>query len=314
MLQLLIVPIVLGYGTWFLQETAKQKDLQIAQDNRNKDLEIADKRAKQETLNRYFDDISNLLFERKLRTMKREDEARIVARAKTLTALSQLDGERKFKLINFLYEAKLIDRENPIIDLRGADLRNLDLNSANLKGVNLSGANLEGAHLAYADFSESNLSDVILTNSVLESVNFKKSRLQQMKLNGSEVIATNFSQSDLSSANFSKATIAGAIFTKATLNYVSFETTVFDELLALSTADSPIPRGRERTYTNFEEADLPQANFRGAKFRYQQSPFNSGYFCMTTMPDGKENNRNCDKYKITRNKPISNDFSGLFKQ
>jgi hypothetical protein len=118
-LQLLIVPTALAIGAFYLQETAKQRDLQIAQANREKDQQIADDRTKQETLNRYFDQISTLLFERRLRSAKQSDEVRILARARTLTALGELDGERKGQLVRFLMEAGLIEVKEPIISLVG---------------------------------------------------------------------------------------------------------------------------------------------------------------------------------------------------
>jgi hypothetical protein len=157
-LKLLVVPIVLAFATLYIQETSKRRDLQIADD-----------RAKQEVLNRYFDQISALLFERKLRTAKEGDEARIVARARTLTALRTLDGERKGQLVRFLVEAKLVEAPKPTIDLASADLRKANLASAELTGVNLSRVDLSGANLsgtvisAKTAFNGANLSDADLT-------------------------------------------------------------------------------------------------------------------------------------------------------
>jgi hypothetical protein len=153
-LQLLIVPTALAIGAFYLQETAKQRDLQIADD-----------RANQETLNRYFDQISTLLFERKLRTAKANDEVRTIARVRTLTALRSIDSDRKSNLIGFLLEAKLIQGKEPIINLSGADLRKADLIGANLRGANLSRASLnskglESAYLCITTMPDQTKSDL----------------------------------------------------------------------------------------------------------------------------------------------------------
>lgn len=146
-LQLLIVPTALAVGAFYLQETSKQRDLQIAEENRQKDQQIADDRAKQEVLKQYFDDISVLLLERKLRTAREGSDARIVARAKTLTALRRLDGDRKGQLIQFLAEAKLIQGQSSVISLWNADLREINLENAKLVDVNFMKADLREANL-----------------------------------------------------------------------------------------------------------------------------------------------------------------------
>jgi hypothetical protein len=51
-----------------------------------------------------------------------------VARARTLTVLQRLDGRRKRSVLQFLTEGGLIDRSNPVIGLRGADLSGAALN------------------------------------------------------------------------------------------------------------------------------------------------------------------------------------------
>src|SRR5205823_148650 len=56
-------------------------------------------------------------------------ESAVVARAKTLTALRQLDPLRKGLLIQFLYEAQLITGQFPILSLRDADLSSINLGS-----------------------------------------------------------------------------------------------------------------------------------------------------------------------------------------
>ena len=70
--------------------------------------------------------MSELLLTSNLRKSGLNDEARYIARARTLTVLSQLDGdgERKKTVLQFLYEASLIKKnvDSNIVSLEGADL------------------------------------------------------------------------------------------------------------------------------------------------------------------------------------------------
>jgi uncharacterized protein YjbI with pentapeptide repeats len=89
-------------------------------------------------------------------------DVREVARARTLTALRRVGNKRKRDLLQFLYEAGLISKSNPVVDLRGADLREADLSGvrladAQLRGVDLSGANLDRADLSGTDLTGANL-------------------------------------------------------------------------------------------------------------------------------------------------------------
>ena len=164
----LAIPIILalatiGFGLWqaHLADLQHQNDLKIAQDSRQNDLKIADDQQQETTLKAYLDDMTTLLLDKKLGSHDKadkaaSDEAAVIARAKTLTALRRLtDPRRKATVVQFLYEAHLIgylsfDTTSSIpvaniIDLSGANLRAADLRAANLRAANLSAAYLTGA-------------------------------------------------------------------------------------------------------------------------------------------------------------------------
>jgi uncharacterized protein YjbI with pentapeptide repeats len=96
-------------------------------------------------------------------------EMRNLARARTLTVLSRLNGERKASVLEFLYESDLITKDRLVINLAGADLSGANLSlvaadslSGRLRGrglTNLSGADLSAANLSGADLSDANLLD-----------------------------------------------------------------------------------------------------------------------------------------------------------
>jgi Pentapeptide repeats (8 copies) len=156
-LKLLIIPAVLaGVGLWFNRQQREQE------------LQTADRRAQNETLQAYLDQMSGLLLEKDLRASEEDSEVRTLARARTLTVLSRLDPSRKTAVMQFLVEAKLVHRveeREPIIrladaDLSGADLIGADLSRANLSGTHLFGADLRGAYLIGAKgWTEEQLSE-----------------------------------------------------------------------------------------------------------------------------------------------------------
>jgi uncharacterized protein YjbI with pentapeptide repeats len=59
--------------------------------------------------------------------------------------LPRLNGVRIARVVQFLYEAGLIAKGRPIVDLAGADLSEANLSEADLIAANLSGADLSGA-------------------------------------------------------------------------------------------------------------------------------------------------------------------------
>src|SRR5207253_9498832 len=116
----------------------------------------------------YIDKMAELLLKDHLSELKPEyKEVRKIARVRTLTVLPRLDGNRKGSVLQFLYESNLIDRDNPIVDLNGADLSHADLGCvnwdhtnlrrANLRKANLWGACLDDADLSHADLREADL-------------------------------------------------------------------------------------------------------------------------------------------------------------
>src|SRR5215203_4692617 len=104
------------------------------------------------------------------------------AQAQTLTVLPDLDYEQKRTVMQFLYQADLINKDNPRIrlfyaDLTSANLKGTDaqenkfvLDNVNLRGVDLSDADLNHAYLANADLSGATLSDADLNHAELQTV------------------------------------------------------------------------------------------------------------------------------------------------
>jgi hypothetical protein len=170
-LDLLIVPIVLAIGG-YLFTRSENRSTQAA----------AERRALDDILQAYLDGMAQLLTdkERPLHQAQRGDNLSTVARARTLTVLSRLDGYRKRNVLEFLYESDLIDQEQALLDesnriekhhniirLHQADLIEARLAAVNLSGALLREAVLIGADLRRADLSGADLSWTVLRGAVL---------------------------------------------------------------------------------------------------------------------------------------------------
>ena len=198
-LRLLVVPVVLALGGYLFnqsesrrarQEAAEQHrvEQELTNQRAQTDREIAEQGRQDDALQAYLDHIGELLLDndKALRKSAEGDEVRTLARARTLTVLRRLDGERKARVMQFLYEAGLIRKDANLVDLKEADLHGALLSDADLSGANLSDAhlsqaylvkanlgraNLDGANLAYANLSEANLIGADLSRAILDNAN-----------------------------------------------------------------------------------------------------------------------------------------------
>ena len=155
----LSVPLTISFGGWFLGTL-----------NSNRQNEIAQANQKDAVIREYIKEMKGMLLDKTVAKEAKQpgSEANGVARALTLTALTQLKGEgegseqRRTLVFQFLRDSNF-----PILagseKVQGANLAGYDLCGANLSEANLSEANLRradlrGANLSGADLFEANLS------------------------------------------------------------------------------------------------------------------------------------------------------------
>jgi len=225
LLKLLIVPVLIAvvgvYGAaWFTRQRAQETALQA-----------------------YLDKMSELLIDKGLRSAtRRYSDARVTARARTLTILNQLDGSHKKIVLQFLRESRLINKEKVILEgvtitprivgLRDADLREAQLQDMKLissdrkESVSLEGAILQGADLRSVDLGGADLREADLRDADLRGANLRGADLTNAKLRGANLrevklgvdpwiderkrklreTPTNLSRADLSRADLRGAT------------------------------------------------------------------------------------------------------------
>jgi hypothetical protein len=201
----LLIPVVIAAGTWGI--TWQQGKIE---DRRAKaERELAEQRAWDEALQAYLDQMSTLLLEEKLRDSKPDSEARTLARARTLAVLGSLEGDpqlsqksflevppRKKTVVEFLYEASLINTEHPVIPLNQADLNHAALFHSDLSGVNLSGAFLNDAWVASSNLENADLSDAGLNGVKINGTDLSGANLEAAYLVG----ATGWTEQQLTAA------------------------------------------------------------------------------------------------------------------
>jgi tetrahydromethanopterin S-methyltransferase subunit F len=174
LLKVLAVPITVGAAVPLLNWLQKKRE-----------LDVENQRAQDEALQAYLDQISQLLTDkdRPLNRAQPSDPLSTVARARTLTVLWRLNGSRKGSLVQFLYEAGLIDKNRPIVAMGGADLSDANLIEADLSRATLSVANLIEANLARANLSRANLSGTNLMYATLSGADLSGADLSGADLN-----------------------------------------------------------------------------------------------------------------------------------
>jgi uncharacterized protein YjbI with pentapeptide repeats len=212
------------------EQVQRERDREAEQAQRERELEVGAQRAQDDALQAYFDQMSQLLIDKELRRKTHWlDDARVTARAQSLAVLQRLDGERKKSVLQFLYEAQLINRDNRekmplkweeaemmdlearIVGLSGADLRNAYLRYVFIEGAALDGAILENADLRNAqlrriDLGGAYLSGADLSGAYLSEASLQNAQLQpndELNLRGADLRGANLSGTDLRGANLS---------------------------------------------------------------------------------------------------------------
>jgi uncharacterized protein YjbI with pentapeptide repeats len=277
-LQLLFVPILLAIGgAWFTNRQTRESNVE------NKDNQ------RETALQTYLDTMSELLLHEKLSISVESDAesegVQKIARIRTLTVLPRLDGARKRNVLQFLYEAGLIEtangandgtsgNHNPIVDLNGADFRGANLAKISLPGADLRGANFEGATFTgLADLSKVNLS----------KANLSKANLGKVNLSGACLSDANLTEADFTGIKSEKgfAFLLVKMFKINVFTYLSdyfvyglggiaVGTKKGDEYASLIAKGANL---REANFTNailhkadLQDADLEGAHLEGADF------------------------------------------------
>jgi hypothetical protein len=198
---LLFVPVTVALiaSLLTLYQTTRQNEIETQRSTKAQQLEALRAKEAQElealraeriTVQAYLEHMGMLLLEKDLRTKDENSDVRLLARARTLAVLDAVSGDRKVRVLEFLYETELIQfgpRDKlPVISLRFADLRETSLGRRFI---------LRNADLDRADLTKAKLPDAKLFNA----------KLPQADLREADLSGTDLSEADLSGADLSNA-------------------------------------------------------------------------------------------------------------
>lgn len=235
----LLLPLVIALSTaWFsfqqnqtalqVSESQHASDQKIAQENRQADQAATADQQQQATLNTYLADMKDLIFNHGLATSQPGDPVRSLARAETLSTLTQLDGKRKGVVITFLLYAGLLTYDHTtgkraIVPLAHADLSSVDLWNQGGEPIDLAGENFTNANLGASFFEYSALFIDTFTNANLSGAHLHGALLFEDDFGGADLSGADLSDTDLTNAylvgaNLSNANLKGAKVTTAELD------------------------------------------------------------------------------------------------
>lgn len=199
-LELLIVPAALAIGVYWLNRAQRKRELQIE-----------NQRAQDEALQAYIDSIEKLLLDKELRSSAEDSELRLLARARTLTVLPRLDGNRKGSVLQFLYELGLIGnlQTKPIVRLNGANFEGIVPQVTVVLGDPLPiSRSIEGSKQTGTSQTVHRGKGANLRGAFLEEVNLRKANLENARLNDANLAFTDLSESNLTGASLEGANMA----------------------------------------------------------------------------------------------------------
>lgn len=244
LMDLAIIPLSLVVVTFFFNRWQRQNEREVSEKQRQleRDLSeeqraleriLAQERESQPALQNYFDRITELLLSDK--PLPNSDRAITSARARTLAVLHILDAAHKGYLLRFIYEADLINKENPIINLNGANLRQIELIGATLSNANLEGVDLREANLERTEFQGVSLAQADLRGAHLRAVNFtqvdlQKADLRQANLVAATLVDVNVKESDFRGTDLQGAKVKALNQTQIDFQKADLEGTVLDNI------------------------------------------------------------------------------------
>jgi len=284
---LLFVPITVALiaSLITLYQSFRQQEIETLRAERQQEIEtlrakeaqqLETLRAERAMVQAYLEHMGMLLLEKNLREVEDEEsDVRLLARARTLAVLDGVSGERKVRVLEFLFETQLIQfgpkEQPPVISLRfanlheapmtkrhllsNADLERAYLYEANLTNANLSNANLTGAHLGEADLTEeadlsnANLTDAHLYNAVLTDANLSNTKLTGAHLYNAVLTDADLSNTKLTGAYLIKSDLTRADLTNADLTNAD-----------LTNAEGITKEELERQAKSLEGATMPDGS------------------------------------------------------
>jgi uncharacterized protein YjbI with pentapeptide repeats len=277
----MVLPLALGIFTVINSNSQQKETLRQAESDallRRQELEIANKqndlqqkmaieRQQDDFLVAYTKEIGELL-EKNNGSLTSNSIVAIVARAKTLNTIRQLDGLRSSNAIRFLYEAGQLTNINGTapLDISTAELVNIS-RSVFKTVPNIGKLFLMGIYVRNCTLNDTLLHDIDFSSARLNYFNFSVAELYNVTLSFAEFRDVDFASATLKDVNFSSAQLNKVNFSSAQLGHVSHSCARFDDdeklftrLVNVNFASTTLK------YVYFLFGKLQDANFSSARF------------------------------------------------
>lgn len=222
-MELLVIPAVLAIGGLLFNRSERKAKQDFEEQRAGVDQAIAKDQQREAALQAFFDYLTEQVLPGKLRESQSGSEQRGMARVRTLAVLRQLDGTRKGLLLQFLYQAKLINHDDPIIDLKGADFDHLHIEGSEFQNIDLSGVTLEDADLISMRFHNSSLRNINFSGTNIAFSYFSYCDLSYASFPKSLIESTQFYETDLSGAKFKDYLEESAVVRKSKMINVKYD-------------------------------------------------------------------------------------------
>ncbi|CAF1302864.1 unnamed protein product, partial [Didymodactylos carnosus] len=208
LLSAILLPLAISVFT--VVQTIQENNIAFRQ--REQEQRQADELQRDTIFAAYIKEMGELFMNKGRNVSEQEMIERLVfARAKTLAALRQIDLQRKTYLIQFLYEACLLDNRKYPIDLSGADLSGISLSGKSFKSRNnLDYLYLPNVNLIGASFSHTYLTQADFHGSIMTSSNFTDAYLHKANFTYCQLDGIDFSMAYASTARFQYVNLTGA--------------------------------------------------------------------------------------------------------
>lgn len=220
-MKLLIVPLLIPVSLLWLTRRTQENE-----------KALANYKATKEELQNYFDRMTELLLKHSLKTSAEDSETRSIARSITFAVAPELNSVQKGQLLIFLYDAGLIFRYSPILNLGGVDLQKVsimpkaDLRRISLRGANLQNSKFERANFYYADFKSSKMQNTNLIGAILLQASLRDAILIKANLREASIKDADLRWANLSHANLEEANLEDADLRRADLQNANFKNAV----------------------------------------------------------------------------------------
>src|SRR6266487_3240490 len=214
-----VIVVTIGFGLWQAHQQ-QQSDQQHAQYQHKYDQQLARDQQHATILQRYIDNMQDLLLNHNLSKSKPADEIRQVAREQTLTTLRRLDAGRNKIVLRFLQDTRLIGLHDAVINLSDANLNGAYLFDATLYHADLNGAHLINATLTGAFLGNTTMNGATLTDAHLNGAELSGGHLNSSDLSGANLDGADLNDTDLSGTDLSYADLTAQLLTQQQLDKV----------------------------------------------------------------------------------------------